>query len=598
MDARALAGLGAGDIASALRLVPGVTFSRFNRVGSYGGDGGGAVFARGLGASRPGGELTALCDGAPRFNAVFGHPLPDILPTDAAGAVRVFKGVSPLDFGNAFAAVEIVPADAGAEGFSATLAGGGDGTLVERAEVTAREGGLGVRAGQGLRRSDGHRANSGGRTADAFVRLSWRLGGVWRLSFFGDRTQNRAEDPGVAGQPFHQGNYRTEDWFATLTLENRGGRARGFAKLYLNDGRAAWLDQGMRGSGAVPAATAADTTTMDWRLWGLRAREAIALGEGGVLTAGADVDTQEGAAVFTTYGAGERRFGREVFRLLSPYAGLRQAFAGGAGWRAEAEAGARFYTHNIFGAEWSPFAKVTAVFRGLEAGLSRARGVAYPGMNVAVFSSGILIPTLSNAGWRGLDAETLTHTELSLARRFGGRLRVEAAVFRDDGRDRYIMVAERPGPPTRFENIGAWRNRGAELAAAWRAPGGLEVFAGGAWLESSVAGLPYAPEWSACGGLSWEAGGGLRVSADFSWRDTMFADTRTRTAADAAGNPRVGAAFLVNARVSLALGRAAGRGWRGELFASVENLTDRTYEYRPGYPMPGIGWLAGARMGW
>jgi len=45
--------LNALDLSSALRRTPGVIVSRFNPVGSFGGDEGGAVYVRGLGASRP-----------------------------------------------------------------------------------------------------------------------------------------------------------------------------------------------------------------------------------------------------------------------------------------------------------------------------------------------------------------------------------------------------------------------------------------------------------------------------------------------------------------------------------------------------------------
>jgi iron complex outermembrane receptor protein len=49
--------LNALDLSSALRRTPGVIVSRFNPVGSFGGDEGGEVYVRGLGASRPGSEI-------------------------------------------------------------------------------------------------------------------------------------------------------------------------------------------------------------------------------------------------------------------------------------------------------------------------------------------------------------------------------------------------------------------------------------------------------------------------------------------------------------------------------------------------------------
>ena len=47
-----------------------------------------------------------------------------------------------------------------------------------------------------------------------------------------------------------------------------------------------------------------------------------------------------------------------------------------------------------------------------------------------------------------------------------------------------------------------------------------------------------------------------------------------------------GGFFLLN-------GRAARKVGAGEVFLAAENLTDERYEYRPGYPMPGINAMAG-----
>ena len=51
--------LNAQDLPSALRRTPGVVISRYNPVGSFGGDDGGAVYIRGMGSSRPGAECTS-----------------------------------------------------------------------------------------------------------------------------------------------------------------------------------------------------------------------------------------------------------------------------------------------------------------------------------------------------------------------------------------------------------------------------------------------------------------------------------------------------------------------------------------------------------
>ena len=70
------------DLATALRRTPGVQISRYNPVGAFGGDQGGAVFIRGMGVSRPGSEIKTYIDGIPFYMGVWNHPLLDLLPVN------------------------------------------------------------------------------------------------------------------------------------------------------------------------------------------------------------------------------------------------------------------------------------------------------------------------------------------------------------------------------------------------------------------------------------------------------------------------------------------------------------------------------------
>jgi len=62
--------LNAIDLASALRRTPGVSISRFNPVGSFGGEEGGAVHIRGMGTTRPGSEIKTYIDDIPFYMGV------------------------------------------------------------------------------------------------------------------------------------------------------------------------------------------------------------------------------------------------------------------------------------------------------------------------------------------------------------------------------------------------------------------------------------------------------------------------------------------------------------------------------------------------
>ena len=80
--------LDAQDLASALRRTPGVSITRYNTVGAFGGGEGGMILVRGLGSSRPGGEIKLTVDGVPKYNAVFNHPLLDLMTLDLAASIE------------------------------------------------------------------------------------------------------------------------------------------------------------------------------------------------------------------------------------------------------------------------------------------------------------------------------------------------------------------------------------------------------------------------------------------------------------------------------------------------------------------------------
>ncbi len=614
VGARQIEDLNATDISSALRTTPGVNISRNNKVGSYGGSGGGAIFIRGMGASRPGGELVALYDGAPRYNAVFSHPLLDILSIDAAESIEVYKSVQPQIFGNAFTAVNITPRQKRTEGTAAdiTIVAGSDSTLTEKVSAGGKSGPLDFYAGQSYRRSDGDRPNSGGELQDYFLRLGYALNENWSLSFFGDRTNNYAEDPGAENSPYHMGDYKTDDILSVVTLGNRYQRAEGWIKAYWNSGHAAWYDQGMRDTGAPVAPGDTDNTIMDWDLYGVRAAEKFAAWEGGEVLAGLDVDVMSGKGRFERYNpALNTRFGREDFWIVSPYAAVNHLFGIRDGYYAQPSAGIRFYDHSIFNdnPEVAPHAGVVAGYKDTETHAGYARGVSYPGLNVAAFSQAVLPPLYNDPAkreaWRNLDAETLDHFEAGVSHRFNPKFKADITTFYDRGDNRYVLTFPTTGAPVPqgFANIGDWHNYGVESSATWSPTADLSFFVGATWLHTSVTGMPYAPEWTASAGFNWTFFQNFQLSVDMLYQDRMYVNPTNAWArsdavsADPTNNPQVPSSVVVNARLGYRFAVPSLRVKQGEVFLAVDNLTDRTWYYRPGYPMPGIGAMLGVRLG-
>ena len=122
---------------------------------------------------------------------------------------------------------------------------------------------------------------------------------------------------------------------------------------------------------------------------------------------------------------------------------------------------------------------------------------------------------------------------------------------------------------------------------------GLTLFGGLSLLETTPEDLPYAPEWSVVGGATWQLSSRLTLNIDGSYVSSQYADSQAR-ANGAPNRERVTAYALLNARLAYRLVDRNGRD-RGEVFLAGENLLDRDYRYRPGYPMMGIGGTIGLR---
>lgn len=573
--------LNAQDLPSALRRTPGVTISRYNPVGSFGGAEGGGIFVRGMGSSRPGGEMKTYVDSVPVMMGIYNHPLMDILPVDAAGSIEVVKGAQPHRFGNTFSAINLQPKVVRDEGHLARLSaqGGSFDTWAETLDVGVREGPFDAYVAQGWRRSDGDRDHADGRTSNVYGRLGYQLSPEWQASVMGLYSNNYAMDPGEVGKPAtRQGKYRTRDSLGTLTLAHDYGRVGGEIKVYSNDGRSEWTGQ-----------TGTDRDTlMDWEQTGLRARESLQPWEGGRVELGFDSDRVDGDVDFVRQNGTTTHWKASAFRIDSPLAVVSQEWGLGDGWSITPSAGVRYYHHNEFQDEWAPQAGLVVRKDETTFHASYARGVNYPGLEVVVFSD-YIIPKLGDS-WEDLDPETLNHFEVGVDHALTSWLQAGLSLFYDKGHDRYLVVPA-PPPPPHYANIETFRIRGAELTVTAAPTRDLSLFAGLTLQDTRPSDLPYAPDTSVSMGANWQALPRLRVSADAEYVGKMQVISQARRL-NVENTDEVDGHFLLNARVAYQLTERR-HGLGSEVFLALENITDEDYEYRPGYPMPGFGAMVG-----
>ena len=469
------------------------------------------------------------------------------------------------------------------------VAGGSFGTFVERLDLGERSGAFDVYASQSLRRSHGHRPDSGGRMENYLLRLGWAASPHWEAGYVFNHTHNRAIDPGVEGAPpgppsTRGERYLTDDWFHVATITHRSGGATGTLRAYLNEGDADWFRRQYSHN--------ADTFG-SWRLYGLRWRETVAPWPGGEIVAGADLDFDRGTIrTVPPAPAPAGAFGPMTMRLFSPYFGVNHTFTLGNGLKVRPSAGARHYSHNRFPARWAPQAGVTVSSGRTQFFAGGSRAVNYPGLEVAVFSR-VLIPALAES-WRTLRPEEAGQFEAGIRHTVADRVAVAVTVFQTRARDRYVIVFP-PPPPPRYANLGSYRLEGIELSAdaQWRR--NLAWFAGASLLRASPGGIPYAPGHTLTAGLNWQFAAGWRLSADAVYVSSMHAASEARVAG--AGNPAVvGAQGLLNARLTRSLSWGARPANRAEFYLSGENLTDRKFAYQPGYTAPGVNFILGMRL--
>lgn len=582
--------LNAQDLQSALRRTPGVSISRYNPIGSFGGSEGGAVFVRGLGSSRPGGEVKTYVDGVPVMMGVFNHPLMDILPIDSARSIDVIKGPQPHRFGNTFSAINLTPKSLAVDGQRARLqlAGGTHHTWVQTLDAGYRDGPLDLYLSQGYRRSNGARAQGDGRLTDVYARLGYAFDPHWNLSLTGLYSDNRASDPGAEGRPdTREGDYATRLSLGILSLSHDHDQMSGSLKFYWNRGEGDWTDQ-------VPPA---GNTLTDWEQYGLRVAETWRAWPQGEILFGLDLDRVTGQTRFEPTNAPAKRFQGPTFSLDSPYFAVNHRIDIGNGWQLTPSVGLRYYSHNEFANQWAPQAGLILANHSTELHASYARGVNYPGLDVVVFSQSIIPPL--GASWQDLEAETLDHFEVGIRQQISIRLHAELTAFYDDGDNRYLIDPPPPTPP-RYANLGAFRIRGAELTVNAAPSDDLTLFAGLTLLDTDPSDLPYAPDTSLSLGANWQASARLQLNFDAEYVSSMQVVSQARRLG-AVNTDEVDGYFLLNGRFSYQLpigtkGQAEGHAPASELFLALENLTNTQYEYRPQYPMPGTTAMLGMNL--
>ena len=576
-----LALLNAQDLPSALRQVPGVTISRYSPIGSYGGAQGGSVYVRGLGTARPGGEVRMYTDGAPRESGMWSHPLMDSMPIDFAESVRVQKSPHPARYSGTFGAVDVETRRRRAPGHEAEvdLVYGGYNTFLSAGSAGLKEGPVDAYGGMSYKYSDGYRDHNASILKNAFGRLGADLSEHERVGFVYQRTDSKVEDPGEVGKP----TPRTDRFdlatdLYTLRFDTDRENLTGFSLVAFERGAIDWWQDGLC---KTPTGAMDGNAHTEWLNFHFRNFYDWNVGADLWLRGGLDLLHEDGETETRNRVNGQVPFAADGnLTTVAPYVGVRYDFRLSDDWTLTPSVGSRGYFHSQYDGEWAPDAALTLDWRGkAKAFATASRGVHYPGVYTRAVAADYARDTL--------DAEVMNYLAGGAKVALDESLDVLATVFHTDVQNRIDRTARG------YVNAGGMRATGVELSAHWWPMDDLALFAGLTYTNPETAPVSRLPRWTATAGGTWTVCPYLKWTLDGQFIDRMYAYS-VRDSRESSDLVELKEGLLVNTRLAVPL--ESFTPVAGEVFVALENLTDRDYEYYPGYPMDGIMWYVGCRL--
>ena len=569
--------LSALDLTSALRMTPGVQISRYNDVGSYNGNQGGAIYIRGMGASRPGSEIKTYVDGVPVYMGVWNHPLLDLLPVNGMQSINVYKSPQPQVNGNNFASINLETKRARENGVhgEATVATGSFGTLVTQGSLLGRQDNLEYMVAAGHIESKGHVKNADANLTNAMGRIGLKLNSNWSVSAGFMAVGNEAGDPKFSNPAARD---QSSANMLNASLSHVHGDWRGEVKAYDNQGQNKLVNDAVWGN-----------FNTKFHLSGLRWKEELSPWKGGKLIAGIDHDRVQGEISGPWVGGGAPWTGATngsaslpSFSTTSPYVAINQLVELGGGLAALPSAGVRQYSTSNYASKAAPHAGLSLVSDTVTAYANYSEGILYPGMETYALTKAIPFMFAPNTNWNQLSPSINKHKEIGIKFTPSPKTQVDLSLFKDDVSNRYIWTAPTgPGSGSFSNGYSDYTLRGLELTAKHELASGWKLFGSVTLLKSSVDTQPYVPKSALTAGVSGTVGP-VRLVLDAQHQTGMYALGLDRDAS--ATNQYVNAFTVANARVSYPL---ASLGKKGEVYVALNNLFGANYQYNPGYPMPG-----------
>ncbi|MBR5075988.1 MAG: TonB-dependent receptor [Bacteroidales bacterium] len=547
---------------SLMEEVPGL-FVTSRGVTGYGVSAGaaGGISLRGFSAAS--GRTLVLIDGHPQYQSIYGHAVADEYLADLAERVEVTRGAASILYGsNAMGgAINIITRrpDFLGNRVNVKLMGGSYGTWRASATEQYSNGRFSLVANVGHDRTAGHRDNSAFHSTSGMLKAAYDLSAAWRLSGDVNLVKAYSENPGTVEKPMFEGTADILRMMSWLSLENHYERTDGGVNFYYNWGRHE-INDGYA-AGGKPQPYLFHSTDYQG---GVNLFQAVRLFEGNTLTAGVDVKLYGGDAYrnpATEYYADHKKLHEEAGYLLA------QQILG----PVTLEGGVRLEHHSLYGVEWVPQAGVSVLaWPGASLKLSASKGFRTPNLRELYMYAVANEELLPERAW-SYDFTWAQHL-------LEGRLNTELSLFLTSGSN--IIEVNVVDGKRANRNVGAFRNKGVEFSADFRATDELKFNVNYSYLHMDTI-YTGAPVHKAYFSGTWTPG---RFSANLGVMGIK--DLYLSTGENAVKSSYVDLKARLAYRIT---------DWV-TAFVRGENLLNRNYQTMLGFPEPGITVLGGVSI--
>ncbi|MDR2139090.1 MAG: TonB-dependent receptor [Tannerella sp.] len=558
--------------------VPGMFVTRRGVAGfGVGSSGAGSITLRGTGV---GNELLVLIDGHPQYMGIMGHHMADAYVASDVERVEVIRGPASILYGsNAMGGViNIITRRQEADGriINGRVMYGSYNTQKYQAGAGWKKGRFSGLVSVNHDRTDGHRRNQFDQDrknarfqiTNGYAKLGYQLSG--RFQAWGDVSlaSFETQSPGPASNPLFGNVANILRGVASATLENMYEKTGGAFKVFYNFGDHK-IDDGYS-NGGTPSSFHFRSNDHNY---GITWYQAFRFFEGNLLTAGFDWKNFGGRArdAYKDRTTPDRVWADTSLYEIAGYLVMQQTLFG----KLTLNAGMRLENSEQFGHEWIPQAGLAfRPFRHTVLKASLSKGFRSPNIQDLYYL----------AGWAGhnpdLKPERMNSFELSAGQSLPDR-RLSAELTWYTAKGSNIIVADWSNgyPPTKY-NSGTFGNRGVEFSLNWNVLKNLRLYGNCSFLHMDQI-IEYSPEQQ------------IYLSASYRWKQWGLSagyhgvKGLHNNPEELEGKVSYG---LLDARLS-----CRPSAWL-ELFVKGENLTDRAYQTRFDYPMPGLTVFGGLNV--